>query len=119
MYKRQDEGSATAIAFSGTAASVSGAGVSVSGNCVTITSPGTYVLTGTLEEGQLIVDAGKEDVVRLVLNGVSMHCSTSSPLYAKQAGKTEMCIRDRYWSARWHCTLRGMGCGHFYPCSGR
>ncbi|WP_138294656.1 carbohydrate-binding domain-containing protein [Clostridium sp. BSD2780061688st1 E8] len=87
-YTAWDEGSATAIAFSGTAASVSGAGVSVSGNCVTITSPGTYVLTGTLEEGQLIVDAGKEDVVRLVLNGVSMHCSTSSPLYAKQAGKT-------------------------------
>lgn len=87
-YTAWDEGNATAIAFSGTAASVSGAGASVSGNCVTITSPGTYVLTGTLAEGQLIVDAGKDDVVRLILNGVSMHCSTSSPLYAKQAGKT-------------------------------
>lgn len=87
-YTAWDEGSATAIVFSGTTASVSGAGASVSGSCVTINSPGTYVLTGTLDEGQLIVDAGKEDVVRLVLNGVSMHCSTSSPLYAKQAGKT-------------------------------
>lgn len=53
------------------------------GSTVTIMGEGTYVFSGTLEDGQIIVDADKDDVVRLVLNGVEIACGSSSPFYSK------------------------------------
>lgn len=57
--------------------------IEIEGSIVTITGEGTYVLSGTLEDGQIIVDAEKEETVRLVLDGVSVTCGTSSPFYGK------------------------------------
>lgn len=57
--------------------------IEIEGSRVTITGEGTYVLSGTLEDGQIIVDAKKEETVRLVLDGVSVTCGTSSPFYSK------------------------------------
>lgn len=62
-------------------------GVKVSGSTVTITEAGTYVLSGTLTDGQIIIDAGDEDDVRLVLENVSITCTTTAPVYAKNADK--------------------------------
>lgn len=67
-------------------ASAAGGGmdyIEIEGSRVTITGEGTYVLSGTLEDGQIIVDAKKEETVRLVLDGVSVTCGTSSPFYSK------------------------------------
>ena len=60
-------------------------GVKVSGSTVTITEAGTYVLSGTLTDGQVIIDAGDEDDVRLVLENASITCTTTAPIYAKNA----------------------------------
>ena len=57
--------------------------IRINGNAVTITGEGTYYFSGTLEDGQIIVDAKKDDVVRLVLGGVNVTCGSSSPLYSK------------------------------------
>ena len=62
-------------------------GVKVSGSTVTITEAGTYVLSGTLTDGQVIIDAGDEDDVRLVLENASVTCTTTAPIYAKNADK--------------------------------
>lgn len=62
-------------------------GVKVSGSTVTITEAGTYVLSGTLTDGQVIIDAGDEDDVRLVLENASITCTTTAPVYAKNADK--------------------------------
>lgn len=62
-------------------------GVKVSGSTVTITEAGTYVLSGTLTDGQIIIDAGNEDDVRLVLENASITCTTTAPVYAKTADK--------------------------------
>lgn len=62
-------------------------GVKVSGSTVTITEAGTYVLSGTLTDGQVIIDAGDEDDVRLVLENASIICTTTAPIYAKNADK--------------------------------
>lgn len=62
-------------------------GVKVSGSTVTITEAGTYVLSGTLTDGQVIIDAGDEDDVRLVLENASITCTTTEPVYAKNADK--------------------------------
>ncbi|MFC5468984.1 carbohydrate-binding domain-containing protein [Cohnella suwonensis] len=79
---------ATAIKLNGATATVEGAGAEVSDGTVTITSAGTYVLSGKLDDGQIVVDAKDEATVRLVLNGVEIHNDDSSAIYVKEAGKT-------------------------------
>jgi hypothetical protein len=83
-----DAGPATAVALQGDSIAVTGAGAAVKGSTLTITAAGTYVLSGALNDGQIIVDAGKNDHVRLVLNGASLSCSDGPAIYAKQAEKT-------------------------------
>ena len=80
--------SATAITLNNTSVSIDGEGASASNGIVTIKSAGTYVVSGTLSDGQIIVDATNQDTVRIVLNNASITSSTSSGIYVKQADKT-------------------------------
>ncbi|MBC8530890.1 carbohydrate-binding domain-containing protein [Gehongia tenuis] len=75
------------IILEGGSAKTDAVGVAVSGSTVTIGVSGIYILSGTLDDGQIIVDAGSEDTVRLVLSGVRIGCSTSAPIYCKKADK--------------------------------
>lgn len=56
-------------------------------NTVTISDGGTYILRGSLSNGQVIVDAEKTDKVQLVLDGVTIGNKSSAPIYIKQADK--------------------------------
>lgn len=67
---------------------VKGKNISLSGNVLTISSSGTYILTGRLEEGQIIVNAKNSDKVRIVLNGVNLSSSTNTPIFIKNSKKT-------------------------------
>lgn len=67
---------------------VKGKNISVSGNVLTISSGGTYILAGRLEEGQIIVNAKNSDKVRIVLNGVNLSSSTNTPIFIKNSKKT-------------------------------
>jgi hypothetical protein len=89
-----DERTATSIALTGDGAAVTGEGARFTGNILTIDAAGTYVLSGELTDGQIRVDAGKEDLVRLVLNGVSVSNAAGAPLYAKKAAKTVLILAD-------------------------
>ena len=82
-----DESASTSITLSDNGTQCSDKSVSVSGNTITITSEGTYILSGKLSNGQIIVDADKADKIQLVLNGVSINCDTSAAIYVKQADK--------------------------------
>lgn len=57
--------------------------VEATGSTAVIRQAGTYVLSGTLEDGQLIIDADKEETVRLIFRGISLSCSYSAPVYSK------------------------------------
>lgn len=65
-------------------------GVTQSGSVYTITKAGEYTVAGLLSEGQLIVDAGNEDEVTIVLNGTSITCSSGSPIYVKNASEVKI-----------------------------
>ena len=65
-------------------------GVTQSGSVYTITKAGEYTVAGLLSEGQLIVDAGDENEVTIVLNGTSITCSTGSPIYVKNASEVKI-----------------------------
>lgn len=81
-----DEDTATAITLSDDASSCDSSSVTISNNTITITDEGTYLLTGSLSDGQVIVDADDKKV-QLVLDSVNINCDTSSALYVKAADK--------------------------------
>lgn len=81
-----DEDTATAITLSDNASSCDSSSVSISDNTITITDEGTYLLTGSLSDGQVIVDADDKKV-QLVLDSVDINCDTSAALYVKAADK--------------------------------
>ena len=60
----------------------------VEGADVTMMGGGVYVLSGTLDDGSIIVDSADSAVVRLVLNNASVTSADFSALYVKQAEKT-------------------------------
>lgn len=81
-----DEDTATAITLSDNASSCDSSSVSISDNTITITDEGTYLLTESLSDGQVIVDADDKKV-QLVLDSVDINCDTSAALYVKAADK--------------------------------
>ncbi len=82
-----DETTAIKITLADNKSTSSDSSVTVNGNTLTITKEGTYVLSGTLTNGQIIVDTDTSEKVQLVLNGVNINCETSSAIYVKQADK--------------------------------
>ena len=60
----------------------------ISGQEISISAAGVYVLTGTAENCTVIVDAGNEDKVQLVLDGVSITNADFPCIYVKNADKT-------------------------------
>ncbi|MET3852470.1 carbohydrate-binding domain-containing protein [Paenibacillus sp. OAE614] len=87
-------GDSTVIKLNGTDATVTGAGAKSSGGDVTISSAGTYVISGKLQGGSILVDAGKDDVVRLVLNGAQIASSDGPAIQVKQASKMVLTLPE-------------------------
>ena len=76
------------VTLSGTSAEASSAsGISVSGSTITITAEGTYIFSGELTDGQIIVEADDAAKVQIVLDGASITSKTSAALYVKSADK--------------------------------
>lgn len=82
-----DEGASAFITLSGDTASCDSDAVKIEGSTVTILDEGTYILSGTLDDGMIIVDAEKEDKTQLVFRDVSVTSATSAALYVRQADK--------------------------------
>lgn len=72
---------------------VTGNGVSVNDDTVTISEGGTYELSGTSENGQVIVDA-KDQEVTLVLNNLTLTNTSSSPIYIKKAKQVTITLKE-------------------------
>ena len=82
-----DEGASAMIQLNGSSVACSSDAVRISDSTVTITDEGTYILSGTLDDGMIIVNADKSDKVRLVLNNVTIHGKTCAPIYILQSDK--------------------------------
>lgn len=65
---------------------ISGNGASFSGSTLTISQAGDYLLEGTLN-GSIVVEAPKEAVVRLILNGVQIHSANGPAIRINQCDK--------------------------------
>lgn len=82
-----DESAATKITLAETSASVSGAGATADGSMVTITAEGVYVVSGSLSDGQLVVEAPDDAKVQVVLKGVTIHNEDGPALCVNAADK--------------------------------
>lgn len=67
-------------------------GASADGTELTISSAGTYRITGELTDGRIVVDTEDEEVVRLVFNGIDVTCSDSAPVYVANAERTAIIL---------------------------
>lgn len=75
------------ITLNGDSATASSDAVQITGSTVQITEEATYIITGTLKNGQIIVNAPDTAKPQLVLKGASVHSETSAPLYVLGADK--------------------------------
>ncbi|NNJ30224.1 carbohydrate-binding domain-containing protein [Bacteroides xylanolyticus] len=89
-----DESSAVKINLNSDKAEADGAGVSITGSTVTISKEGTYLVSGTLDNGQIIVDAVDTDKVQIVLANAGINCETSAAIYVKSADKVFVTLAD-------------------------
>lgn len=89
-----EEEEAVSILLNGNSASCKDSSVRISGSTVTITDKGSYVLSGSLQNGTIIIDAEKSDKVQLVLKDASIHHNTFAPLYILQADKVFITLAE-------------------------
>lgn len=82
-----DESSATKITLSGDSASVSGSGAAAEGSTVTISTAGTYIVSGNLTDGSITVTTSENDKVQIVLNGVKIASSSGPAIDIQSADK--------------------------------
>ena len=99
MFTRRDKQSdyasedATEITLSDSKSTCDSPAVRISDNQITITRAGTYVLSGSLTNGQIVVDASDEKV-QIVLKDASINCDTSAALYVKSADKVFVTLAE-------------------------
>lgn len=84
----------TSITLNGDSIEVSGSGAVAEGSVLTISKPGTYVISGKLNDGQIIVDVDKtaypEGKVELSLEGADITSSSDSAVYV--ASVADECV---------------------------
>lgn len=88
-----EEDGATKISLSDDGCEVDGAGAVADGTTVTITAGGTYVLSGQISAGQVVVNADGEKV-QLVLDGASVTSSDSAAILVRAAKKVWLTLAD-------------------------
>ncbi len=89
-----DEGSAVTIKLNGSTATASSNSVKISGSTVQITEEATYIISGTLSDGMLVVNTSDTAKLQLVFNGVDITSSTSAPLYILEADKVVITLAN-------------------------
>lgn len=89
-----DRSGASQITLSGNSIISTGEGVSISGTTATITEGGTYIVSGSLTNGQLAVKSADTDKVKIILNGASITNASNSAIYLENATKTIIHLQE-------------------------
>lgn len=88
-----DASGVVGIELTGDSASSDGAGVKVDGTTVTVTAAGTYRLSGSLDDGQVVVTA-PEAKVTLILDGVKIANSKGAAIDVTDADEVVVALAD-------------------------
>ncbi len=89
-----DENTAVKIELNGSSATASSNSVKINGSTVQITEEATYIISGTLYDGMLVVNAPDTAKVQLVFNSVNITSSDCAALYILEADKVFITLAD-------------------------
>ncbi len=89
-----DESTAQVITLNGSSASCESSSVSINGSVITIKGKGTYIVTGTLDDGYIVVDAGDSDDIKIVLKDAKITSSDYAALYCLNADNVCVILAD-------------------------
>ena len=89
-----DDSSATVITLNGDSATVSGNGAYAYDGGAVISNAGNYVVSGTLTDGSLTVDAYQSSKVWIKLAGVNIHCEDDAAIRINQAEKVFLTLEE-------------------------
>lgn len=89
-----EESEAVKITLSEKTVTCDSSNVHIEDGVVTIKAAGVYVLSGTLTDGTVVVDAGDDDKVQLVFDGVSITAADYAVIYAKNADKVFVTLTE-------------------------
>ena len=89
-----DESAAVPIQLTGETAACASDAVSIDGARITLLDEGTYLVSGTLTDGQIVVDADDTDKVQIVLAGTDITCADSAAIYSKNADKVFLTLAE-------------------------
>ena len=83
----------TTIALDGDSVEIQGNGATVEGSVITITQEGVYAVSGTLTDGQIVVNADGAKV-QIVLMNADITCSNAPAIYVENAKKVFLTLAD-------------------------
>ena len=89
-----DEESAVCIELNGSSISASSDSVQITGTTAILTEEATYIVSGTLDDGMLVVDADEAAKLQIVLDNASITSSTSAALYVLEADKVFVTLAE-------------------------
>jgi len=82
-----DKSKSVSIELKGNSVSCKSDAVKISKTTITLSEEGTYIFSGTLDDGMIVVDVEETDKLQIVLDNASITSSTSAPLYIIEADK--------------------------------
>ncbi len=90
-----DESEAIKVTLSDGASVSDSDSVKIDGDTITISEEGVYVFSGTLTNGQIVVDNEEDDAkIQIVLDNVSIINSSSACIYVKSADKVFVTTKE-------------------------
>lgn len=90
----ESDGESRLITGKDTSVEYSGSGISVDGTFVTITEAGTYELAGSLKDGRISVNVGKNDSVTLILNNFQISSSETAPICGEKGKEITLRLKE-------------------------
>ena len=89
-----DEASATKVQLSDGGITVDGEGAIADGSTLTLSAAGTYIISGSLSDGDIVIEAGDEDKLQVVFDGVSVTNSDGPALMVENADKVFVTLAE-------------------------
>ena len=89
-----DKDTSVRVVLDGSSVSCDSNSVKIDGTTVTLSEEATYIFSGELENGQILVNAGEQDKLQIVLDGASITSETSAALYVLEADKVFVTLAE-------------------------
>lgn len=92
--KNSYDSNAVRIQLNKTSATATSDRVQISGSTVTITEEDTYLLSGELEDGCIVINADSSAKIHLILDNVTIHNNTSAAILVLSADKVTITLAE-------------------------